>query len=83
MLRVWCKNSKYQFCWQNPYIEEEQTTQWPKEKVRKDKQTNKIGICCFCTKHATFRSESKDWLVWNQDIVSAWSNINTGGRLFR
>jgi len=23
---------------QNPYIEEEQTTQWPKEKVRKDKQ---------------------------------------------
>jgi hypothetical protein len=23
---------------QNPYIEEEQTTQWPKEKVHKDKQ---------------------------------------------
>ena len=23
---------------QNPHIEEEQTTQWPKEKVRKDKQ---------------------------------------------
>jgi hypothetical protein len=23
---------------QNPYIEEEQTTQWPKEKVQKDKQ---------------------------------------------
>ena len=23
---------------QNPYIEEEQTTQWPKEKVPKDKQ---------------------------------------------
>jgi hypothetical protein len=23
---------------QNPYIEEEQTTQWPKEKVEKDKQ---------------------------------------------
>jgi hypothetical protein len=22
----------------NPYIEEEQTTQWPKEKVQKDKQ---------------------------------------------
>jgi hypothetical protein len=23
---------------QNPYVEEEQTTQWPKEKVQKDKQ---------------------------------------------
>jgi hypothetical protein len=23
---------------QNPYIEDEQTTQWPKEKVQKDKQ---------------------------------------------
>jgi hypothetical protein len=23
---------------QNPYIEEEQTTQWPSEKVQKDKQ---------------------------------------------
>jgi len=23
---------------QNPYIEEEQTTQWPKETVQKDKQ---------------------------------------------
>ena len=23
---------------QNPYMEEEQTTQWPKEKVQKDKQ---------------------------------------------
>jgi hypothetical protein len=23
---------------QNPYIEEEQTTQWPNEKVQKDKQ---------------------------------------------
>ena len=23
---------------QNPYIEEKQTTQWPKEKVQKDKQ---------------------------------------------
>ena len=29
---------------QNPYIEEEQTTQWPKEKVQKDKQRS--------TKHA-------------------------------
>ena len=32
--RVW----RYQMGNQNPYIEEEQTTQWPKEKVQKDKQ---------------------------------------------
>jgi hypothetical protein len=32
--RVW----RYQRGSQNPYIKEEQTTQWPKEKVQKDKQ---------------------------------------------
>jgi hypothetical protein len=32
--RAW----RYQRGNQNPYIEEEQTTQWPKEKVQKDKQ---------------------------------------------
>jgi hypothetical protein len=32
--RVW----RYQRGNQNPYIEKEQTTQWPKEKVQKDKQ---------------------------------------------
>jgi len=32
--RVW----RYQRGNQNPYIEEEQTTQWPKEKVQTDKQ---------------------------------------------
>jgi hypothetical protein len=29
--------SRYQKGNQNPYIEEEQTRQWPKEKVQKDK----------------------------------------------
>jgi hypothetical protein len=29
---------RYQRGNQNPYIEEEQTTQWPKEKVQKDKE---------------------------------------------
>jgi hypothetical protein len=29
---------RYQRVNQNPYIEEEQTTQWPKEKVQKDKK---------------------------------------------
>jgi len=32
--RVW----RYQRGNQNPYIEEEQTTQWPKEKVQKEKR---------------------------------------------
>ena len=32
--RVW----RYKWGNQNPYIEEEQTTQWPKDKVQKDKQ---------------------------------------------
>jgi len=32
--RVW----RYQRANTNPYIEEEQTTQWPKENVQKDKQ---------------------------------------------
>jgi hypothetical protein len=32
--RVW----RYQRGNQNPYIETEQTTQWPKEKVQKDQQ---------------------------------------------
>jgi len=38
--RVW----RYQRGNQNPYIDEEQTPQWPKEKVQKDKQRS--------TKHA-------------------------------
>jgi hypothetical protein len=32
------KSLKIPKCNQNPYIEEEQTTQWPEEKVQKDKQ---------------------------------------------
>ena len=35
---------------QNPYIEEEQTTQWPKEKVQKDKQRS--------TKH-TYKTKAR------------------------
>jgi hypothetical protein len=55
--RVW----RYQWGNQDPYIEEEQTTQWPKEKVQKDKQQS--------TKHTVLRSTSKDWLNQNQDNV--------------
>jgi len=31
---------------------------------------DKIGICCFSTKHAAIRRKSKDWLFWNNDNVS-------------
>jgi hypothetical protein len=44
--RVW----RYQRGNQNPYIEEEQTTQWPKEKVQKDKQ--------WSTKH-TYKTKDR------------------------
>jgi hypothetical protein len=44
--RVW----RYQRDNQHPYIEEEQTTQWPKEKVQKDKQRS--------TKH-TYRTKDR------------------------
>ena len=44
--RVW----RYQRGNQKPYIEEEQTTQWPKEKVQKDKQRS--------TKH-TYRTKDR------------------------
>jgi hypothetical protein len=33
-----CVRLRYQRGNQNPYIEEEQTTQWPKEKAQKDKE---------------------------------------------
>jgi hypothetical protein len=46
--RVW----RYQKGNQNPYIEEEQTTQWPKEKVQKDKQRS--------TKH-TYKTKDRGW----------------------
>jgi hypothetical protein len=35
LYRVYLQNQRGN---QNPYIEEEQTTQWPKEKVQRDKQ---------------------------------------------
>ena len=39
--RVW----RHQRGNQNLYIEEEQTTQWPKEKVQKDKQRSTKHTC--------------------------------------
>jgi len=38
-------------------------------------------MCCFSTKYATLRSKSKEWLVWNQNNVTEWSGLSTGGLL--
>ena len=43
----------------------------------------KIGICWFCTKHASLMRNSKDWLTSNQDNASAWGNMSTCGLLFQ
>jgi hypothetical protein len=43
----------------------------------------KIGICCFSAKHAALRRKSKDWLTRNQNNVSEWSDMSTGGLLFQ
>ena len=43
----------------------------------------KIGICCFSAKHAASRRKNKDWLAWNQNNVSEWSNMSTHGLLFQ
>ena len=37
----------------------------------------KISICCFSAKHAALRSKSKDWLAWNLDNMSEWSDMST------
>jgi hypothetical protein len=53
--RVW----RYQRGNQNPYIEEEQTTQWPKEKVQKDKQRSIKHT--YKTKDRVTRTPLKNW----------------------
>ena len=62
--RVW----RYQRGNQNPYIEEEQTTQWPKEKVQKDKQRS--------TKH-TYKT--KDRVTWIQ--LKTGGELRCSGRV--
>ena len=42
-----------------------------------------ICICCFSAKHTALRRKSKDWLAWNQNNVSEWSDISTHGLLFQ
>jgi hypothetical protein len=42
-----------------------------------------IGMWCFPAKHAALRRKSKDWLDWNQNYVSEWSDMSTRGLLFQ
>jgi hypothetical protein len=42
-----------------------------------------IAICCLSAKHAALRRKSKDWLARNQDNVSEWVDMFTGGLLFQ
>jgi hypothetical protein len=42
-----------------------------------------IGNCRFSAKHAALRRKSKDWLAWNQNNVSEWSDMSTRGLLFQ
>jgi hypothetical protein len=48
-------------------------------------QTNdyKIGILCFCAKHASLSRKSKDWLVRNQDNVFEWGDMSIRRLLFQ
>jgi hypothetical protein len=43
----------------------------------------RISICCFTAKHTTLRSKNKDWLAWNQNNMSEWSNMSTSELLFQ
>jgi hypothetical protein len=36
-----------------------------------------ICICCFSAKHAALRRKNKDWLAWNQNNVSEWSDMSS------
>jgi len=38
---------------------------------------HKIGICCFSSKSAALRRNSRDWLARNQNNVSEWSDTST------
>jgi hypothetical protein len=42
-----------------------------------------IGICWFFAQHTALREKSKDWLAWNHDNVSEWSDMSIRGLLFQ
>ena len=52
---------------QNPYIEEEQTTQWPKEKVQKDKQRSTKHT--HTTKYRVTRTPLKQTTIYKTYVT--------------
>ena len=68
--RVW----RYQRGNQNPYIEEQQTTQWPKEKVQKDKQRSTKPI--YKTKNLLTRTPLKTARVSSSCLTSDTGRVN-------
>jgi hypothetical protein len=72
--RVW----RYQMSNQNPYIEKGQTTQWPKEKVQKDKQRSTRHT--HKTKDRVTRTPLKievNSCRWSGDVSSSCSTSGT------
>ena len=71
------KSLKIQRGNQNPYNEEEQTTQWPKEKVQKDKQRSTKHI--HKTKDRVTRTPLKtgDELRCSEKVSSSCSTSDT------
>jgi len=60
--RVW----RYQRGNQNPYSEKEQTTQWPKEKVQKDKPRS--------TKH-TYKTKDRVWIYHHSTEFLTYTSV--------
>jgi hypothetical protein len=42
----------------------------------------RISICCIFVKHTALRSK-ETLVVWNQNIVSGWSDLSALGLLFQ
>jgi hypothetical protein len=34
-------------------------------------------FCCFFDNHSALNSQSNDWMDWNQNDVSEWSDMST------
>ena len=60
--RVW----RYQRYNQNPYIEEEQTTQWPNEKVQMDKQRSTKHSIFFINDYLKYQVTAHVWSLYNK-----------------
>ena len=42
-----------------------------------------IDMWCFSAKYEALTIKRKDWLAWNQDNVSEWSDMSIRGLLFQ